>query len=246
MKKNVFLLFILISMYVSGQNSEDEFLTTNLTERVLHIKNGASTGSSYIIEKYDRSFLVTAKHIFPNLKECDSITFQVNQDKQWKNISGIAHLHKNAEIDVIIIDLGVQLFGNNPNSYMRSGSVVFGDEGYFLGFPMGFQTDWLPGKNQGLPSALIKRATFSGQIEINGILIPLLDGQNNPGFSGGPIFFKSYNKGIVKWSFFGIISGYYPQKNLLKTALGEFFYDENSGIIKCSSEIYITEIMEKL
>lgn len=238
--------FLFASLCVYGQNSANSYLTANFIERVLHIKNGNSTGSSYIIEKNDRSFLVSAKHIFPNLKECDSITFQVNQDKKWKNISGIVHLHQNKNVDLIIIDLGIQLFGNNPDSYLTTGNFILGDEGYFLGFPMGLQTDWLPGKNQGLPSALIKRATFSGQININGTIILLLDGQNNPGFSGGPIFFKLFNKEIVKWSFFGIVSGYYPQNNIAKTTFGDFLYNENSGIIICTSETYIRDIMQRL
>ena len=241
MKKTIILLFITINLF--GQSNSGDFLTTNFIDRVLHIKNGNSTGSSYVIEKFNRSFLVTAKHIFPNLKENDAITFQINQNKSWKNVTGKAHLNVDSKIDIIIFDLEIQLFGNNSDSYMRSGTIILGDEGYFLGFPFGFQTTSVMKDNNGFPVPFFKKAIFSGNIIENGVEMIVLDGQNNPGFSGGPIFFKSYENGKSIWNLIGIISGYIQQSNIVKTSLGDLSYGENSGLIRCVDQSFIIEIM---
>ena len=69
-----------------------------------------------------------------------------------------------------------------------------------------------------------------------------LDGHNNPGFSGGPVFVVNESNHHV--TVIGIISGYIPQKSPVKDDSGNdvflnvngtakrVFSQENSGIIK--------------
>lgn len=245
--KIAFSFLLINSIGLFAQDFTEGFLTQNILQRVLLIKSDLGTGSSFVIEKYDRSFLLTAKHIFPNLKENEIINFQVLQNKKWVDISGIAHLSSNSNADVIVIDLREQLFGNNSTDYLNTkGQIPLGSEGFFLGFPMSLKTEMNPKENNGLPIPLVKKIIVSGFLDQNGVNIPVLDGNNTPGFSGGPVFIKSYNKGKVVWYLLGLISGYYPQNNIAKTNQGDFTYNENSGIILCGHILYIREIMEKI
>ena len=63
--------------------------------------------------------------------------------------------------------------------------IVWGQDAYFLGFPFGIGFDLGGGS---LP--FVKKAIVSGLYKsINGVSLVLLDGINNPGFSGGPVVF---------------------------------------------------------
>lgn len=73
----------------------------------------------------------------------------------------------------------------------------------------------------------------------------LLDGINNPGFSGGPVIFYDYIK--KKNKILGVISGYFNQTNKVESSPKIYFeYVENSGIIISYPSYYISDIIEKL
>lgn len=235
---------------MTGQDISEKFLPSHLFERVLFIKNNQSTGSSFTLEKNNKTLMLTAKHIFPNLKENDSVKFEIMQNKVWREIKGIVHFHSNPNLDAIVIDLGYSFFKDKANfDYENSkGSIVFGDDCFFLGYPMSLKTEMRPNENDGFPIPLIKKAIYSGQMEINGLNSIFLDGNNTPGFSGGPIFIKSYEKdtGKTYWNLLGLISGYYLQNNIINSPQGSWSYNENSGIISCSDIIYIKEIINNI
>jgi hypothetical protein len=111
-----------------------------------------------------------------------------------------------------------------------------------LGFPFGLNTK----DNSGFPYPLIKKATFSGSAIENGIHIMLLDGHNNPGFSGGPvIFIDRYTTSKNKWFISGVISAYVNQKNQMITPFGTMNYDENAGVIIVIGAKHIISIIER-
>ena len=100
--------------------------------------------------------------------------------------------------------------------------------------------------NNGLPLPLVKKVIWSGTVEVNGVITQLLDGNNTPGFSGGPAFIKCYKNGQVKWNLIGLVTGYFLQNNVIHYKEGDWTYNENSGIVSCVDISYIKEIMEKL
>ncbi|MGO4904298.1 hypothetical protein ACEN2F_02385 [Flavobacterium sp. W20_MBD1_R3] len=244
----ILLYFLINSLNMFGQNVSENTLPDFVFERVLYIKNNQSTGSSFAIEKDGRTLILTAKHLFPNVRENDSINFEVMQNKSWRIIKGIARLHSNANLDALVIDLGYSFFNNKRyDDFLNvDGNIVFGDNCFFFGYPLSLHTMMSPIEIDGYPLPLIKKAIFSGQMESNGLLSPFLDGNNTPGFSGGPIFIKSYEKGNWNWSLMGLISGYYIQTNTISTAQGLWSYNENSGIISVSDIIYIKQIINNI
>jgi hypothetical protein len=77
-------------------------------------------------------------------------------------------------------------FGTTTRLPPRPDATVFlGEEVKFLGFPHGLGNtypleEWI--------APLVRTAFFSGVILVEGLEIEVLDGFNNPGFSGGPVY----------------------------------------------------------
>jgi hypothetical protein len=98
--------------------------------------------------------------------------------------------------------------------------------------------------NKGFPFPLVKKCVFSGNYNEKGVQMFFLDGNNNPGFSGGPVFFKNREKSDDKRLYLAaIVSAYVNQKNQMITPIGTFDYTENSGIILAFSSSHIKEIL---
>jgi trypsin-like peptidase len=88
--------------------------------------------------------------------------------------------------DVAVFRLKTPITPQLPLEATADG-MVFGQDAYFLGFPLGLTFDI--GAGETFP--LVKRATISGtNRSVDGRPVLLLDGWNNPGFSGGPVVFQ--------------------------------------------------------
>lgn len=81
-------------------------------------------------------------------------------------------------------------------------SVTLGDELRFLGFPHDLENTH-PGV--GFTTPLMRGAIFSGVINVPGGTLSILDGFNNPGYSGAPIYAAA---GPRMATLFGLVSGY--------------------------------------
>jgi hypothetical protein len=93
---------------------------------------------------------------------------------------------------------------------------AFGQEAYFLGFPYGLYTSF---GDHGLGVALVKHAYVSARASCAAIMpdgdkgeeFILLDGLNNPGFSGGPVvapdMFSPFTT-VRRQKLIGVISGF--------------------------------------
>ena len=93
-----------------------------------------------------------------------------------------------------------------------------GGDAFFLGFPYAKTTDsMLAG---GYPLPLIKRATLSGMSQLvpgKGSVI-ILDGYNNPGFSGSPVVFRDTTKSEATFKVGGVVVSFLPEAGpVLKT-----------------------------
>lgn len=248
MKKQLLLLALtLIYQFAMAQ----DYLTRNIYSNVFNIKYNGEIGTTFIIENDSSNYFVTAKHILikPNdsksPKYGDKITFEILRENSWVSLNGNIYFDSiNLGVDVIVIK------PNNMN-FRKTGidlkgiSTIIGDEGFFLGFPYNLKTDDKENKNNGFPFPLVKKGVLSGLIFENNISILLLDGHNNPGFSGGPVFFKNrFNDEDELYHLVGVISAYQAQINELITPLGTFQYSENSGIIIALGQRHIYEIIQ--
>jgi hypothetical protein len=91
-----------------------------------------------------------------------------------------------SEADVAVFRLDQSI--TPPNLPLAAGmkDLVFGQDAYFLGFPYGLTFD-LGGEDFPIVKRCIVSATNRS---FRGRNILLLDGWNNPGFSGGPVVFR--------------------------------------------------------
>ena len=83
--------------------------------------------------------------------------------------------------------------------------------------------------NAGFPLPLVKKAAVSALGLEDGPI--LLDGHNNPGFSGGPVARRRTKE---EQTVIGVVSGYRFDRHNVRDANGDktsYTYDTNTGII---------------
>jgi S1-C subfamily serine protease len=179
-------------------------ITANIIHRVFHIRVGAATGTAFTIEHDDRQYLVTAAHVVSSLKAPYEVElFHQNAWKKLKlELTGIA---ANADIAVFAPAFQVSPALNMP---VGSGGVVYGQDVYFLGFPYGISPD-SGAINRAFPFPLVKKACLSAFTKDGDANVILLDGHNNPGFSGGPVVFPQQGQpSSSRLKIMSVISGY--------------------------------------
>ncbi len=216
-------------------------LPYNILEIVHQIKvNESSTGTCFTILKNDKPYLITARHVVSNATKID-----INMEAGWEVLDFQQIIFPdNPEVDIaaILID----------NKYLKAlkfisfkyttDNLVLAGDSYFFGYPYNLQNNNVSTMTRGAP--IIKKAIVAGDAyDTQGNSIGfLLDGHNNPGFSGGPCLAELNTK---EWSIFGVTSSYVQQQEVLydKNGKERMILFENSGIINSHS---IDAIISKL
>lgn len=206
-----------------------ELPTNEIIQRVLNIRYAEKTGTAFTVTKNNTQFLITAKHIFEDIINNSEITLDVLTLKGWVSIRVIFHMYSD-EIDIAVLELQqpqylTPLFNNN---LLSTKGAIFGQDTYFYGFPHNIHMENATSFNNVYPMPLVKKACISA---ISSDLFPncmLLDGINNPGFSGGPVSF--YNTQTKSKNICAVIHGYVNEHIPVVNAENEFVKN-NSGII---------------
>lgn len=189
-------------------------VTANVIQRVVRVRVNAGTknegtATAFTVDVDGREYLITAKHVVKGLKNEDSIDIFMNDD--WSSLNVKIFLCEDP-IDIAVLIPPHQLTVNFDLAFDKGG-FFFGQDAYFLGFPYGMQTS-ARGANGPYPVAIIKRGTISGTVDVDPSKKAkkiLLDGYNNPGFSGGPIVYRDLNQGSVVMNLVGVVSGFRPE-----------------------------------
>lgn len=241
MMKKLVLITLVSSLWVTV--FAQDIPTDGMLFRTVNLSYGTQLATGFIVTHKGLNFIVTVKHIFKGSEK--DVVAAIRSDTTWRKISGSIHFHINPLIDIAVIKPdNLEVAGGIP---LTESSVALGDRGFFLGFPYGMRTTDKESLNNGLPFPLIKGAVLSGLSIENGVQVYFLDGHNNPGFSGGPVFFNDRtpngNKGL---QLVAVISAYINQKNQLTTPMGNFDYFENSGIVIATASNHILEIIDAI
>jgi hypothetical protein len=204
-------------------------ITANVWERVVQIECGRDVGTGFTFDHNGVQFLVTAKHV---VESGASMVVRIRGRDVAISSDELERLTVPvAAADVAVFRLGRPITPNHRLPFVDE--IIFGQNCYFLGFPLGVTFDI--GEFEYFP--LVKRATVSGKNhQINGRYVLLLDGWNNPGFSGGPVVCRPPNTDPTEEPFrvCGIITAYYPQPEGLTVGGQQILGAEvlmNSGII---------------
>ena len=180
-------------------------ITTNVFNRVFHVKYGDSTGTAFTVDVEGRQYLVSAKHVFPGVTGTFNIGIFYKSEWIALTVSLVGVASEDADVVVLA---ACQIL--SPPFEMPVGDLgmTLGQDVYFLGFPFGLSTD-ASTINSNLPLPLVKKACISGRVGTKENGIWLLDGFNNPGFSGGPVVArKPFGSIQDPLHVIGIISGY--------------------------------------
>ena len=203
----------------------EQWPTNNVLFRVLYIKVGDFTGSAFTIERGDKQYLITARHMLEGLPRNDA-SIQINFQGKWETLNGNVILPEERDVDIAVFTLPREL---TPKFEIELGKIVtIGEGGYFFGYPHGWHSEV---DRQYV--AFVKRASVSAVPKTkNGAHYFYLNGFNNPGFSGGPVAFYDYKSN--QWAIVAVISGFEPEA--AKKLVGQSYVDAdemlvNSGVI---------------
>lgn len=231
----------LLEAVVLFESKKGRKFTGNATGFLIGFKHG-NKGNYH-------TFILTNKHVFNNKHEL-YVSFDSNGVKRKRARLELIKIngqktwfeHRFKEVDLALLPISMQviqqIFGSS-NKWIPEDSFLYmkdfenkgiypGDELYFVGFPLG-----LSGKLKNSP---IIRSGIVSRIDkeiIRDTKSLLLDGQNFPGNSGGPVFTKpelmSLNGTLsIKANLLiGVIKGYLPHTN--------HFIDPSSGRISALS-----------
>lgn len=173
-------------------------ITANFVHRTFRIRVGDSLGTAFTVDVDGRQYLVTARHVLAGANPTEMGIFGNNQ---WQPCGVQLVGHAPGQIDISVLAPAVRLTPPNLPVTVSSDGMAYGQELRFLGFPYHFLGNVIF-TDAGYPLPFAKRATvscFDGNVY-------LLDGHNNPGFSGGPVVFSPVG-GIVT-NVAAVISGY--------------------------------------
>jgi hypothetical protein len=216
-------------------------LTSNVFNRVFHLRLGEATATGVAIEVDQRSYLVTARHFAP--EAAGAVDFQFQHEGRWKPLRMNLVAHGPGEIDISVFAPPTSLAERALTLPPDMKGLKYGQDVYFLGYPYGLFGE-LGALNWHFPMPFVKKAVLSC-IESNaaGVRRLYLDGHNNPGFSGGPVVFQENINSPFKIA--AIISGFQSVnepvfengKQLPAT------YRYNTGIIIAYSVLHAVELI---
>jgi hypothetical protein len=175
-------------------------VSSNILQRVFNLRMGSQTGTGFAIEVDNRQYLITAKHVIGS--SASSGTIEIFHDTNW--VAGPYRLIsvEPETVDIAVLALNQQLAGVLPVALGIKGAFL-SQEVFFVGFPFGLSINGRAA-NSGYPLPLVKHGIIAGFSNGEGEPF-IVDGINNPGFSGGPVAIAQnpQNPNII-----GVVSGY--------------------------------------
>lgn len=178
---------------------------------------------------------MTAKHLLA--AELDSPRLEIFAEGAWRSLPTSVVGHSQEGFDVSVLSAQKELTSRSLPVTASMAGMAYGQEAFFLGFP--YRIAGVPVGSHGYPLPMVKRATLS---MFNGATF-LLDGHNNPGFSGGPVVFRP--PGQDNFAFAGVVSGFihvdepvYGGKEVTPLV-----FKYNTGIMHCHSIKLATDLI---
>jgi hypothetical protein len=204
-------LWLICSFNVTPQSAQP---TNNIMFKTLMIKTKTETGTMFSIEVDGREYWLTAKHILTGRQSGPAgeigektasldVLDPIGDSIKW-NPTRFTVIDPGKDIDIVVLVPGAKLQDIGlPSLKVSSGDFGMGQECSFLGFP--FAGTWTAtfSNSTRYKMPFIKHCYISGIIR-QPTAILILDGINNPGFSGGPVLYHTGADQVV----IGVIAGY--------------------------------------
>lgn len=212
--------------------------------RTLRINYQTKIGTAFTMEINNIQYLITAKHLFEEGNYPSTAQIKILEQKKFIPYDVEIKYPEDSDIDIAIMKLvPYQLITPIFKNKYSTNGIIFGQDLYFLGFPYDYDYLLCDLPKDKHPMPFIKKACLSTIIFDKGML--LLDGHNNPGFSGGPVCFKQH--GSELYNIAGVIASYRFDKQSVFDKNNEktdMFVKENTGIVNAYDIKYAVEIAE--
>lgn len=200
--------------------------TTDILSRVFMIETQFGRGTIFTIDVDNREYWITAKHMFTGAEHSPygsittpSVPFKILDasapGEKWLE-ENFTVLETENNVDIVVL-APPSLIIAHPlrNLPADSGGAFLGGDCEFLGFPYGGgwhtifdgKPIWLPFVKHCTVSAILINSNGTGITKAMGDedrRVWILDGINNGGFSGGPVFFRTGTEQKIM----AVISGY--------------------------------------
>ncbi len=222
-------------------------ITSNVIQRIFRIKYGDNSATCFLVDVEGFQYFVTAKHVLQIRNEQGLIqkelmageNVEIFRSNTWGSVQTTSVKHSScSDVSVFTVTENVQCL---PLLASDDG-ISYGQDLYFLGFPYGISSD-IGELNRNFPLALVKKGILSSMPSKEPGKPFLIDGHNNPGFSGGPVIFKRQDNN--SFQVVGIIHGFKPEH---RTENGQLVPIENtnSGIIVVYSISNALELIDEI
>ena len=196
-------LSLALALFCLSGGASRAQLTTNVYDRVLMIRIGTNYGTGFALDVDGRQYLITAKHVIAGLGSEGSVL--IFRNDAWTPLA-VKVFRCDDPVDIAVLVPPTQLTVDYPLEATMKG-VRYGQDMYFAGFPYGLHTS-APALNGGYPVAFVKKAVMSGEIVEDGASEILLEGYNNPGFSGGPLVYRDLDRTASVFKVAGVVKGF--------------------------------------
>ena len=201
-------------------------VTANILQRTFLIRYNKITGTCFTIDVQGKRYLLTAKHLVDSIR--DDVIVEISRNGTCMPLRVRLVGHCAGDIDVTVL-APQELFGGSHSLRVTTAGLILAEDIYFLGFPYCLGMEVKTELNAGFPLPLVKKAVVSALGVEDGPM--LLDGHNNPGFSGGPVARRGTKE---QQTVIGIVSGYRYDRRKVRDENGnetQHTYDTNTGII---------------
>ena len=210
-------------------------VTSNILQRTFRIQYKKETGTCFTIDFENRQYIVTARHLVESI--VDQSNVKIMHDSIWKQLRVKLVGHSGGDVDISVLAADRQIFGTAPLALLSADNIdlILSQDVFFLGFPYGLGSE-IFSANRNFPLPFVKKAIVS---VLGNKDTFLLDGHNNPGFSGGPVVFHPIPDSKIL-AVAGVVSGYrfedepvYQNQEQKASPIG--YYEYNTGIIVVSN-----------
>ena len=243
------MLFAVVSSMATAQGDWEDLAGT-LPEEILrqtfHIRTTIATGTAFTVEVDGRQYIVTAQHVVGTTPPL-TVEIQVSETAWWKLVATLIGM-EGPPVDVAVLAVDTML-GSRSGVPVGVGSVGYGQEVRFLGYPLGQTFESVPDFRRA-PLPLIKAGILSSlKRNERGFLHLLVDATGNRGFSGGPLVLPRLREdgSGVDWHIAGVVTdGVLEEFNVTDKSGTVIGSDHtNAGILRAISIDAVTRIIRE-
>lgn len=218
----------------------DVALSSREMSYAFKLKTACGIGTCFLYGTEDGFFFVSAAHLLKGIHTGEIAYLEHESGWRQTTITSVKLHPDGHDVAVFTSDLVIEGEPEFDNRLL----VMPGQAVKFVGFPHGLTGNY-PSPS-GFLTPLVRSAHFSGVVQHNKLLLHVLDGFNNPGYSGGAVYCCG-DDGEAK--LFGVISSYrYEAENhsriYKKTPEGDYEPIPDYIVRLNSGMIYMTGIGE--